>query len=235
MLVIILAVAANWSWAGQNNSLYQRGAAMRAQTAGNADAGVEIRQGTGGHSRESFMIANWLTVQEPTPRNVQVHDLVSIIIHEVSKHSTKADTKTERETTVDFTLSDWVRLNGGNLRPDKQLRGDPKINGSFARDFEGKGDVTREDQLTARIQAEVIDVLPNGNLVLEATQSIVTEDESSTITLTGLCRSKDVGPDNTIMSSQVYNLKIKKEHSGTAHNATKQGFIMKLLDYLNPF
>jgi len=49
MLVIILAVAANWSWAGQNNSLYQRGAAMRAQTAGNADAGVEIRQGAGAY------------------------------------------------------------------------------------------------------------------------------------------------------------------------------------------
>jgi len=230
-----LVVAVSGVWAGQNNSLYQRGAAMRAQTAGNTNAGSEDKQGAGSHSREGFMKVNWLTVQEPTPKDIQVHDLVSIIIHEVSKHSTKADTKTERETSVDFSLSDWVRLNGVNLRPDRQSRGDPKINGSFARDFEGTGDITREDQLTARIQAEVIDVLPNGNLVLEATQSIVTEEESSTITLTGLCRGKDVGPDNTIMSSQVYNLKIKKEHDGTAHNATKQGFIMKFLDFLNPF
>lgn len=229
ILLIILAVAGNWSWAGQNNSLYQKGFSVRAQKMARNASG----QGRG--SSNSFMKANWITVAEPTPKDIQVHDLLSIVIHEVSKHSTKADTKTERETNVDFSLLDWIRLNGGNLRPDKQLRGDPKIKGSFARDFEGKGDVTREDQLTARIQAEVIDVLPNGNLVLEASQSIMTDGETSTMTLTGLCRSKDVGVDNTIMSSQVYNLKIKKEHSGVARDATKRGLLTKVLDFLNPF
>ena len=179
--------------------------------------------------------ASWFAVEEPTPKDFREHDLITIIVHEVSKHSVKADAKAEREHTIDFKLKDWLRLSDGNLRPDRQLRGDPSIAGDFNREFEGKSDIKREDSLSARIQAEIIDVLPNGTLVLEATHSMTVDDETTLITLIGTCRSKDIGIDNTIISSKIARLEIKKTHTGMARDTTKRSLLARALDFLNPF
>ena len=179
--------------------------------------------------------ASWFAVEEPTPKAFREHDLISIIVNEVSKHTVKADAKSEREQTIDFKLQDWIRMTGLNLRPDRQSRGDPKIKGYFDREFEGKSDIKREDTLSARIQAEIIDVLPNGTLVLEATHTTVVDDETTIITLIGTCRSKDIGVDNTIISSKIARLEIKKTHTGMARDTTKRSLVALILDFLNPF
>jgi len=198
--------------------------------------GLEGRSGSNiARNIGSVSEASWFAVEEPTPKDFREHDLITIIVHEVSKHSVKADAKSEREHTIDFKLKDWLRLSGGNLRPDRQLRGDPSIAGDFDREFEGKSDIKREDSLSARIQAEIIDVLPNGTLVLEATHTMVVDEETTLITLTGTCRSKDINIDNTIISSKIARLEIKKTHTGMARDTTKRSLLARALDYLNPF
>ena len=187
------------------------------------------------YNTSSVNEASWFAVKEPTPKDFREHDQVTIIVHEVSKHTVKADAKAEREHTIDFKLKDWLRLTGGNLRPDRQLRGDPAIAGDFDREFEGKSNIKREDTLSARIQAEIIDVLPNGTLVLEATHTMTVDDETTLITLTGTCRSKDIGIDNTIISSKIARLEIKKTHTGMARDTTKRSLLALVLDFLNPF
>jgi len=185
--------------------------------------------------KTSISKASWIAVDKPTPKDIRVHDLVSIVVHESSKHTTKEDVKAEREYSIDAALKDWLRLSGANLRPDKQSRGDPKVGFNFEREFEGKGDVKRQDTLTARIQAEVIDVLPNGNLRLEATHVIVTNEEETNMTLTGICRSKDVGIDNKILSDNLAQLEIRKTHKGIARDANKRGLLSGLIDILAIF
>jgi len=53
--------------------------------------------------------------------------------------------------------------------------------------------------------------------------------------LTGICRAEDVGADNTILSTQLYNLELQKNHTGNVKDTTQQGFIPKLLNTINPF
>jgi len=185
--------------------------------------------------KTSISKASWIAVDKPTPKDIRVHDLVSIVVHETSKHTTKEDTKAEREYSIDAALKDWLRLSGASLRPDKQTRGDPKVSFNFEREFEGKSDIKRQDTLSARIQAEVIDVLPNGNLVLEATHSVVTNEEETYITLTGICRSKDVGIDNKVLSDNLAQLEIRKMHKGIARDANKRGLLSGLIDMLAIF
>jgi flagellar L-ring protein FlgH len=185
--------------------------------------------------RTPVLKASWITVAEPSPKDYRVHDLITIIVNEVSKNSTKADTKADREYTVDSKLQDWISLSGLNLRPDKQSHGDPKVGFSYDREFEGKGDIKREDSLTARIQAKVIDVMPNRTLLLEATKKVTTDEEETTIILSGVCRSKDIGIDNTILSSQLADLDLRKSHNGIARDATKRGLLSGLTDWLGIF
>ena len=225
----------------QSNSLYLRAArrenALSGPQAAQRDSAAAYGPPSVAHRRvgPSILAASWTTIEEPTPKNIRVHDLVTIIINEISKHSTKADSSTERESSIDFALEEWFRLTGQNLRPSPLAHGTPTLKGSIKRDFEGKGDVKREDTLSARLQAIVIDVMPNGNLTLEATHSVATDAETTQITLTGICRTKDIAHNNTILSSQLADLKITKNHTGMARDATKRGLVTAILDFLNPF
>jgi len=249
MIFILLLLAPGLAWAGQNNSLYSRGYLDKAAgsdsssspgsaspAGGDRRGGANNNAGEGMFSRNrSIYRASWFAVEEPSPKDYRVHDLVTIIVNEVSKHTTKEDTKADRDYQLDMAIKDWIRLTGGNLRPDKQLHGDPKIGVSMEKGFEGKSDIKREDTLVARIQAEIIDIKPNGNLLLEATHRVTTNEETTIITLTGTCRSKDVGVDNTIVSSQIAKLEISKQSSGIARDANKRGLLSGLWDWIALF
>ena len=59
---------------------------------------------------------------------------------------------------------------------------------SGQRDFKGTSTVERDDTFTGRITAEVVDVKPNGTLILQATETIKTDEEEQRVTLIGTCR-----------------------------------------------
>ncbi len=89
--------------------------------------------------------------------------------------------------------------------------------------------------MTGRVQARVIDVKPNGTLVLEARKFNQIDDETLTIVLTGVCRAEDITVDNTILSSELYDLSLVKTHTGELRRASKKGLITRLLDLLLNF
>ena len=234
--------------AGQKNSLYHRGeqkvqiASVHGGTvASNYDGNVatpvkgKISGYTiGGSNFTPARKANWFGVEEPSPRDFNVHDIITIVILEVSKHATKAETDAERESSIDTALDEFIHFNSGNLGAASMASGRPTIKASSSREFEGESEIKRTDSFSAQIAAKIIDVLPNGNLRLEATKMIGVDDETTTITLTGVCRSKDV-INNTITSSRIAELNTKKTHTGIARDATKRSLLAKLLDFLNPF
>ena len=229
------------AWGGPNNSIFQREAdqdGVRNSRGGLATGpGRPIGAEFGSSSRGvvSVQDASWIRVDVPRPRDYRVYDLVEIIVQEVSRSSTKANNKTERENTIDAVLKDWLRLSDGNLRPDRQSRGDPTISAAIEREFEGKADEKRVDTLTVRIQATVVDVLPNGNMVLEAVKEVGTDDDITRVTLTGMCRSTDISAANTISSEKIANMNLYKTHRGSARDAMKRGFISRIWDTFNPF
>jgi flagellar L-ring protein FlgH len=184
---------------------------------------------------KAILKSSWITVSEPTPREFKVNDLVTIVVNEVSKNTTKADTKSDREMDYQAKVADWIGFHKKNLVPDKQAAGDPTIGLNSMRNLEGKNDIKREDTLSTRVQAKIIDIMPNGNLYLEATHLVVTDEESTEITLTGECRSQDIGVDNSIISTKVANLNVKKMHKGIAHDTNKRGWLLKIYDVINPF
>jgi flagellar L-ring protein precursor FlgH len=111
----------------------------------------------------------------------------------------------------------------------------PVLDMSAGKDFQGEGEYKRSDEFTARLTAEVIEILPNGNLVLEARTRIVNDEEDSTITLTGICRSADVTPLNTVLSNQLHDLKIAKTNRGQVKDGTQKGILTKVFEALFAF
>jgi flagellar basal body L-ring protein FlgH len=72
-------------------------------------------------------------------------------------------------------------------------------------------------------------------LSLEARKFIKNDKEALTIKLTGYCRAEDVSADNTVLSTQMFDLRVIKEHEGELRKATKKGILTKALDLLFNF
>ncbi|MFO0839417.1 MAG: flagellar basal body L-ring protein FlgH [Phycisphaerae bacterium] len=177
-----------------------------------------------------------IAVQIPQPEKIGVHDLVTIIIREDKRATSDSKLQSDKEWKLDATLAQWLRLDTrDHLVPQNFPGGAPGAQFDINNKYDGQGKIDRKDSLITRITATVIDVKPNGNLVLEAKKSIKTDEEVQLVTLTGACRSRDVTAENTVLSTQVADMQISVEHTGAARDAARRGWLMKAFDALRPF
>ncbi len=175
-------------------------------------------------------------VDVPEPQRIEVHSLVTIIIRENRTSLTDAKLKSEKEWEIQAELAKWLRFDKHDrLVPQTfEARGKPGVDFSFENQYEGKGTYDRKDSLTTRLTATVIDVKPNGNLVLEARKRIKVGDEVLVATLTGECRAEDVTSANTVLSTQIADLEIEMPDMGAVRDATRRGWLMRMFDLLRP-
>jgi flagellar L-ring protein precursor FlgH len=184
---------------------------------------------------------SFFAVPVPEPKTLKKHDLVTIIVREESEFSSTGTTDLKKQEAIDAKLENFIRLNFASLASGPHVTGDAigsqplEAKGSVDSSFKGEGSVDRSDSFTGRITAEILDVKPNGTLIVQARKRIKTDEEEQTFQLTGTCRAEDVQPDNTVLSTQVYDLELTKTHKGAVRDATKRGWIPRLLDALNPF
>lgn len=176
-----------------------------------------------------------IAVEAPKVEKIKVHDLITIIIREDKQSTTDARTKSEKDWNVQSEFKKWFRLNKEDHLVGQQFPEPiPGVDFDFEHEWEGKGKVDRRDSLTTRITATVIDVKPNGNLILEARKVISSDEETQTVTLTGECRVSDVTPQNTVLSTQIASLEVTAKHSGAARDAARRGWLMRAFDFLRP-
>jgi len=179
---------------------------------------------------------NLYAVPEPEPKVLKKHDLVNIIVREESQSQTKGTTDLKKNADLDAKVDSFVKFNPAAFAIMGQtFKNPPEIKMEGNRDYKGDGSVDRTDTITARIEAEVLDVKPNGTLVIQARKHIKTDDEEQTIVLTGICRVQDVDADNSVVSTNLHDLELKKETKGAVRDTNKRGLIPSLLDFINPF
>lgn len=170
------------------------------------------------------------------PRKFKVHDLINIIVRQQKKYEGDGKLDTKKQWDVAGKLEDWFRFYPGNkLGQDQLSNGDPGFDFKFENRLKTDAESEREDKFVTRIQATIIDVKPNGNLVIEAQLRQEHDEEQFTLTLTGICRSDDVTPDNTVLSSQIAELTLVEKNQGAVRDSTRRGWIPRTLDWLRPF
>lgn len=237
MLLVSLAVAAPAAALAQSSSLYLDPVASPEPPA--AIEPIPAAVAPGRSLSPVVARASLIAPRLPEPRKFALHDLVTIVIRESTEDSASSKLNTSKENAVDGSVTDFP-----NLRLMKQFVGllsatdlteDPKLGVKFKNEFKGNGDASRRDTFTSRITARIIDIKPNGTLVLEARKYIRTEKEATEMVLTGTARKEDVATDNTLLSTQLYDLHLTKEHKGEVAGAAKKGVLTKILDGLFNF
>jgi flagellar L-ring protein precursor FlgH len=111
----------------------------------------------------------------------------------------------------------------------------PALSVSGTNAFQGGGTITNNQTITARAAVQVIDVLPNGNLVIEGLREISFSKERQFASLHGIVRPYDIQPDNTVDSTNIAGAQIDIVSEGSLTDAQKKGWLLKLNDTINPF
>lgn len=178
-----------------------------------------------------------LYIEPPEPRVIAKHDLVTIVIDEntstTSEQTLETDKSYDTSASVAALLDPWqlleLRLRQGNIS-DVDL-----IRAKADRSFTGEGEYERRDRFSARITATVLEVKPNGTVVLEARKHVARDTEEQTLVLSGLCRQEDITLQNTVLSSQIAGLQLVLTNEGEVRDSAKKGLISRVLDTIFAF
>ncbi len=156
-----------------------------------------------------------------------VGDILTVLIQE--QHSVKNEDKVERRN--DTSLA--ARLEAFTLS-DKTFQSNtlPRIDIRKETDFNGEAKQASGSDVRASIAVVVVDVQPNGNLVVAGTRSVTVNDETRTLRVSGLVRPLDVTTNNTIGSAQVADARISICGDGANTRQVTRGPVGQLFDTL---
>ena len=97
--------------------------------------------------------------------------------------------------------------------------------------FKSQGSINNSNTVKARLTVKVIEVKPNGNLVISGTQNIRQNGEEQRIVISGQVRPIDIRPDNSILSSSIADAKLLVTGSGPLVNKQRQGILTQIWNW----
>lgn len=181
---------------------------------------------------EQLRNASLYFVEKPKPRQFQIHDKVTIIINESTRQSSQQNLDAKKDASLKATLKNFPDL--ADLVQGELSNGSSSpvtaVDATAGSAFKGDGKFERTDRLTDRITATVIDVKPNGVLVIEARRSVKYNEDEQTVVLSGECRREDVTDANSVLSSQLAELKLVFTREGQVSDSGRKGFLTRLFD-----
>jgi flagellar L-ring protein precursor FlgH len=211
-------------------SLFKQGAAAAVQM----DAA-----GQAGYSRPTSSIS-FTAVAVPEPHHYKKNDLITVIVREDSDSVSNGSGNSKKTQDYDLALQQFIQMAVASSgipyvttvnNPSKL----PEIKFKYNNDRQTDADQSRNDSLSLRISATVVDVKPNGTLVIEATKHVTMDKEELYMKLAGICRADDIASDNTVLSTQLADLTVSKQTKGSVHDANKRGWLNGLIDTFSPF
>jgi flagellar L-ring protein precursor FlgH len=157
-------------------------------------------------------------------------DIVTIQIVESLAASQVSASTVNRNTSSDNTLTtaplagligvDLLNLNMG---------------GKTNNDFSGKGGTQSANTFTGSITTTVIEVLPNGNLVVAGEKQIGVNQNVDVMRFSGTVDPRLLQPNNLISSTQVANVRVESRGRGAQGEAQTVGWLSRFFLSFNPF
>ena len=158
----------------------------------------------------------------------RIGDLLTIQIQESQVIQNNESTSLARESSLDAAITDF------NLKPNT-FNTLPSASTTSSTEFDGSATYNKNGTFQTSLTVMVIDVLPNGNLVIEGSRDITMDREHKRIRISGIVRPRDISTLNTVSSMKVAQARISYEGTGPLTQATNRNWFDTLLDFLWPF
>ena len=161
-------------------------------------------------------------------------DLLTIVINENTEFAGMEMRMLEKDTKTNAALN----LSGA-------FQAGKRVNHSFSGNFNGAANSTRylngtanntiDRKFTDRMSVQVIQVLPNGNMVVEGYRSRVVAKEERTLRITGIVRPQDIGAGNLVQSQYIANVTMTYVGRGQESSYQDNGWLGRIANVIWPF
>ena len=149
-----------------------------------------------------------------------------VIIHLLDNFT--ATTNGENKQSRQFGAQSSVTQLLGQLATNNRLQS--LLNATSSHSLDGKGQSSMSSNVQLNLAAQVMEVLPNGVLVIQAARDITLGNDRQTVYVRGLVRPGDLAPDNSVPSTSISDLQVEIKGKGAVADATRQpNFIVNLL------
>ena len=176
---------------------------------------------------------SWTYIDHPVDRSFKINDIVTVLVSERSEVTLNSRFNRQRNASLKSELKNFVKLDDDWILRNA-AKTSPTIDMNQQERLQSTGQVTDQEGITYRIAATVVDIRPNGNLVLEARKKINANDDLWEYTLHGEVRFEDVLRNNTVLSENIANLNIEKKLEGRVNSSTGRRCGNKLIDMFWP-
>ncbi len=162
----------------------------------------------------------------------RVGDILTVNLVENTTASKAASTDIEKDTTTtvtnptvfgaspEFDLPKFFPLS--NTR-DVSL----ETSLSSSHEFEGSGESSQNNNLSGSVSVSVVEVLPNGNLVVRGEKRMTLNQGNEYVRISGIVRSTDILSDNSVLSTQIADATIMYTGEGSVNDSNVIGWLAR--------
>ncbi|MBC7332405.1 MAG: flagellar basal body L-ring protein FlgH [Synergistetes bacterium] len=154
-------------------------------------------------------------------RASNVGDIVYIVIEESATMRQKAETKTSKNASLDASQKGISFLKG-------VLPANLNAKGSY----DGSDETSRSATFYAVIAAKVVDVLPNGNLIVEGEHYFKGNKDTVKVVVKGMVRPEDISSDNMVSSTKICDAEIIYSGTGVFGSVHNPGILTQIFHLL---
>jgi flagellar L-ring protein precursor FlgH len=142
------------------------------------------------------------------------HDLIQVVVSENLAASTDGTVKNSRASNASSSISGLI----GQLHAANALQN--LINQNSAAGLNAQGTSATNSSLSTTLGGQVVEVLPNGTLVIEAARQVEFSQQTQTIVLRGLVRPEDISQQNQVLSTAISSMELQVRGKGIVTDYT---------------
>ena len=157
-----------------------------------------------------------------------VGDIITVNLVEQTAASKKSSANAERNASLAASITALAKLPLGGLNGLDAAASD-------ASKFGGKGDAAANNAFTGTITTTVIEVLPNGNLLVSGEKQIAINQGNEFIRFSGIVNPVSVTGANTVQSTQVADARIEYRANGYIDETQQMGWLQRFFVAIMPF
>jgi flagellar L-ring protein precursor FlgH len=167
-----------------------------------------------------------------------VNDILTVNIVETTDVSSDASTQLSSSGSTESGITSFfgspMSFGLDNLY-GKDDPFDPSIATEAENKYNGSGSTARKHKFLTTLSARVINVFPNGNMLIKGNREITVNREKQKIFLVGLVRPEDVSAQNVVLSTAIADAKISVTGKGVVSEEQNPGYGSRFYEWLWPF
>ena len=162
-------------------------------------------------------------------------DVLTVTVVEEAKAKKTASTSTKRSSNTDASINAMLGLVTSVTGANPDMGTSFGVGAGTDNSYDGEGETLREGTLETTLTVRVMQVLPNGHLVISGTRTMKVNNEVQVLAMRGVVDPRDIAVDNSVLSTKVADAQIEFFGQGVIGDKQHPGWLQRGMDWIWPF